>query len=264
MAFFRDRSLVNRFLFAPPRWKNPPDEDTRRAFRIQQETNIPYVFERNPESKGKSAVYFHGNGTNILKELPLVKTLARVLKRNVYAFEYAGYFPTLAVKGSSLSSSTLPKGKKKQLGPTQDRVEALIIEAFRAQFSHTDDLLLVGHSLGCAVAIHVATLLPVKHLILMAPFLSLRHLLKDLGILPFLLLLNRFDNTERLPRVQVSGNIEIFHGESDALIPSTHGYTLAQTYSKSRARFHLMKGVDHSPTREEWDGVLGLIVDDLL
>lgn len=83
-----------------------------------------------------------------------------------------------------------------------------------------------GESLGCGVALNLATKQTPAGLILEAPFKSLRELAKELyPWLPVSLFLrSRFENREKIRLVKAP--LLIIHGRRDEIVPFQHGKTL--------------------------------------
>ncbi len=105
---------------------------------------------------------------------------------------------------------------------------------------------LLGHSLGAAAVLLAAQDFDADRLILLAPFTSLmemgnRVLFPPLGHLT----LHRFDNVKALANATVPpGQVLIFHGDQDEIIPVEMGRRLAA--SRPEARFTVVPGARHN------------------
>eukprot|EP00397_Hematodinium_sp_SG-2012_P043664 GEMP01048589.1.p1 GENE.GEMP01048589.1~~GEMP01048589.1.p1 ORF type:complete len:294 (+),score=48.38 GEMP01048589.1:101-982(+) len=105
-----------------------------------------------------------------------------------------------------------------------------------------------GHSLGCAAILQLAAEVPLKNVVLSAPFLSIADM--ALSVFPFLKVMPRFsllplvqhnwDNAHNLPialsKQDSSGTLTIVHGENDEIVPFAHGEQLASM--SPRITFH--------------------------
>ncbi|KAF8816212.1 alpha/beta-hydrolase [Phlegmacium glaucopus] len=208
----------------PPR----PDIDPTSP----QRKNISSALQNNP-----TILFFHGNtGTRALALRTAVYTaLTARLNVNILAIDYRGYgdsegYPT--VQGLSMDARA--------------GWDFLMSEGAEAE-----DVLVMGHSLGTAVAGLLAAELGregVKHrgTVLMSPFSSVRTLidqyylfgclplLKPLSAIPFAprlvtwSLVHRFDTLALIPDIKSS--VLIAHADNDKDIPSSHASTLFNAF----------------------------------
>lgn len=105
-----------------------------------------------------------------------------------------------------------------------------------------------GHSLGAAVAAHLATVRPLRALIMVSAFTSMPSLFGRYRV-PGALARDRFDNVAAVAAYQ--GPILLVHGEADEIVPVAHGRRLAEV-AGDRARFRSYPGVDHD-VPWDWD-----------
>ncbi|MFN3150949.1 alpha/beta hydrolase [Bremerella sp.] len=105
-------------------------------------------------------------------------------------------------------------------------------------------IVVVGRSLGAAVAIDLAARVPVAGLVAICPFQSLGAVATRLwrGIPVGALLGRRFDNMSKLPRVNCP--ILVVHGELDGLVPCEQGRRLAAQNPK--AEFLMIPEAGHN------------------
>eukprot|EP00189_Rhodosorus_marinus_P003745 CAMPEP_0113956982 /NCGR_PEP_ID=MMETSP0011_2-20120614/2426_1 /TAXON_ID=101924 /ORGANISM="Rhodosorus marinus" /LENGTH=283 /DNA_ID=CAMNT_0000967313 /DNA_START=187 /DNA_END=1038 /DNA_ORIENTATION=+ /assembly_acc=CAM_ASM_000156 len=185
-------------------------------------------------------VHFHGNADQIGWG---PEDLARTLKANFgYGFlsvEYPGY--GMASDGGYPSEKSAYSAAQRALEFLTD-AEGLMIS--------NENLVLIGESIGCGVAVEMAKRGFGRKLILIAPFLSLRSLI--LKILPMYLtwpvfifpalLFDKFDNARKIKEVKIPSCI--IHGDRDEIIPFSQGQELASIASS--ASFRTVKGGMHN------------------
>ena len=141
--------------------------------------------------------------------------------------------------------------------PTYDSIKENSEAAFQALARHLKkeplelekDLNVLGHSLGAATGLEFAARHPVKRIILLAPFTSMKDMARRTVGWPLCLLLrDPFDNTIVLDQLVTRAEppqIHIFHGDADEVAPFRMGKSLAQRHPDKIA-FHPYKGVDHN------------------
>jgi pimeloyl-ACP methyl ester carboxylesterase len=106
----------------------------------------------------------------------------------------------------------------------------------------------IGHSLGTAVALDFATRHPVRHIILISVFTTLREEAATMVGRPFShLLVENYDNRAALSKIARRSQpprIDIFHGTDDDTIPIRMGRELADVFPEL-VKFHPVPGGDH-------------------
>ncbi|HEU5313662.1 MAG TPA: alpha/beta hydrolase [Candidatus Udaeobacter sp.] len=106
----------------------------------------------------------------------------------------------------------------------------------------------IGHSLGTAVALDFATRHPVRHIILISVFTTLREEAATMVGRPLShLLVENYDNRaalDQLARCSRPPRIDIFHGTEDDTIPIRMGRQLAEDFP-ALVKFHSVAGGDH-------------------
>lgn len=151
-------------------------------------------------------------------------------------FEYPGYGrcegkPTRARIVESLRA--LPAALDEQLGG----------EGWR------DGLGLVGHSLGSAAALEFAVLQPVRRLILISPFTSMKAMAaRTVGRPLNELVLDRFDSRARLRELLARDDppaVWIVHGDRDRVVPVEMGRELA-ALGPEHVAYREVAGGDHN------------------
>ncbi len=175
-------------------------------------------------------LYCHGNGGNVSErghETPLWQAY---LKTGILIFDYPGY-------GKSGSR------------PTEAGCYAAADAAYdwltREKGVAGERVLLMGRSLGCAMAIDLASRRPCRALILCSAFTSFPELAQEKY--PFFpgrwLVHNRFDNLRKILTCRCP--VFIAHGTADAVVPFHHGEQLFAAAPQPK-RFHAMPGLGHN------------------
>jgi len=121
-------------------------------------------------------------------------------------------------------------------------------------------VLLVGRSLGCAMATDLASRRPCRALVLCSAFTSFSDLAQEkYPIFPGRWLVhNRFDNLGKIAACRCP--VFIAHGTADRLVPFSHGERLFAAAHEPK-RFHAMHGLDHNDAPDDgfYQEVIGFL-----
>jgi fermentation-respiration switch protein FrsA (DUF1100 family) len=154
----------------------------------------------NPEAR-YTLLYSHGNGEDLGDDMPMLAEYRRA-GFAVFAYDYNGY-------GQS-------RGRPSEAVAYRDAEQAF---DFLTTTLHVPPARIIsfGHSLGAAVAIHLAGVRPVAGLIAQAPFLSAFRVITQVQIVPW----EKFNNARAIRRVHCP--VLIAHGRGDEVIPFWQG-----------------------------------------
>lgn len=192
-----------------------------------------------PAAGGESAdtlLWFHGNAGNIGDRIDNLLLISRRLGVSVFIFDYRGY-------GRS-------GGKPSERGLYADGEAALAYLRERGDVDMSR-LTLFGRSLGCAVAVELATRHPVKTIILESPFTSIDAMARRMrGGLAALVptswvVRSKFDSLSKIANVH--SPVMLLHGDMDDIVPIEMGHELFAAANDPK-RFYPIRGAGHNDT----------------
>lgn len=224
--------LVNWFAFHP---YAGPHVDPHRVDSTIQEVffdasdgvRLQAFFVPRPESE-RVILFFHGNAGNASHRLEDAVRLAD-LGANVLLLSYRGY-------GRS-------EGSPSERGVYTDGRSALRYVQSQLGFS-LEHTLIVGRSLGSAVAIDVARNLPVAGLVLVSAFSSGRDVARVQGLSALAWVTGEpFASIEKIPHVVAP--VLFIHGEQDEIVPMSLGRKLFAR-CRSAKTWTLIPGAGHN------------------
>ena len=172
-------------------------------------------------------IYFGGNAEEVSGQ---IRDAAELAPWSVAAFNYRGY-------GRS-------EGEPSEAALVAD---AFVIYDHLAEREDIDPerIVVLGRSLGSGVAVPLAARRPLRGLILVSPFDSLKSIARK--TYPFVpvepLLRHPFDSIALAPRISVQ--MLVLAGDRDDLIPAAHSRRLADAWA-GPVRFELLSDVGHN------------------
>jgi uncharacterized protein len=167
---------------------------------------------------GKKVVaYFHGNGEDLADSIPMV-SLLRSLGVGVLAVEYPGYGVAggrPSEEGAYAAGEAALQWLRSERGIDRDRV------------------VLLGQSLGTAVAVELAKRGLGARLVLVSPFTSAAEMARRIfPLFPARFVRYRFDTLAKAPTISVP--VLIIHGTEDEVVPFAMGERLAGAFPQAR------------------------------
>ena len=234
--------LDSRLIFFPTRdiTQTPADvglryEDARFTAADGAQLHGWFVPAPGDES-ADTLLWFHGNAGNIGDRADNLLLLSRRLGVNVFIFDYRGY-------GNS-------DGKPSERGLYADGEAALAYLRARGDVDMTR-LTLFGRSLGCAVAVELATRHPVKAVILESPFTSIDAMARRMrgGLTSLIptswLVRSKFDSLSKIGNIH--SPLMLLHGDRDDIVPIEMAHELFAAANAPK-RFYPIKGAGHNDT----------------
>jgi len=175
-------------------------------------------------------VLFHGNAGNVSHRLDRAKLFAERLGVDLFLVDWRGY--------------GLSEGKPSEAGLYRDGLA--IYDAARASGFSPGRIVLLGESLGCAVALEVALARPCAGVALETPFLSVPALArKHYPFVPGFLVRSKFDAESRIRRATAPKLIVA--AERDEIVPIFHARRLFEVAAPPKELF-VVPGAGHNDT----------------
>eukprot|EP00543_Licmophora_paradoxa_P008671 CAMPEP_0202452468 /NCGR_PEP_ID=MMETSP1360-20130828/10676_1 /ASSEMBLY_ACC=CAM_ASM_000848 /TAXON_ID=515479 /ORGANISM="Licmophora paradoxa, Strain CCMP2313" /LENGTH=296 /DNA_ID=CAMNT_0049071303 /DNA_START=281 /DNA_END=1171 /DNA_ORIENTATION=+ len=184
----------------------------------------------SPE-QGITILYSHANAEDLGSIYPWCKFLSKMLRVNLFAYDYAGY------------GMAYDKGP-----PAEDNCYSDIEAAYHFLRNMLNipasNIVLYGRSLGSGPSCHLAagTKDQIGGLILHAPFLSVYRIVVDTGCTVYG---DKFPNIDYAPMIETP--TLLIHGTNDQIVPFYHSEKLYEALNKgSRVKPLFIEGMGHN------------------
>jgi len=173
---------------------------------------------------------FHGNAGNISHRLDRAKLFVDRLGVDLFLVDYRGY--------------GLSEGRPSEAGLYRDGLA--IYDAARQRGFRPKRIILLGESLGCAVAVEIALARPCAGVALETPFLSVQALARvHYPFLPAFFVRSRFDAASKI--VRVTQPKLLVAGGLDDIAPAAHARRLFEL-AKPPKELLIVPGAGHNDT----------------
>lgn len=204
-------------------------------------------YVRHPEPKAH-ALLLHGNSGNVTLLAESLRELNRRHGLSVLAIDYRGF-------GKSEGHTT---GEGVLLDARAGRQWLAEKEGIAER-----DILLLGVSLGGAVATELAATDGARGLVLSSTFATLPEVAqRNLPFLPMGLLMTlRFDSEQKIK--QFAGPVLIAHGDADEVVPFSHAERLHAAATGPKKLVKIAGGKHNDPKPEEYRQVLDTFIAEL-
>jgi len=203
------------------------------SFKTRDGETLHSLYLPNPDSE-LLTIYFHGNGGNIHGRIGALEKL-RDIGSSVFGVSYRGYL-------NSTGAPTEP-------GIYEDAKAALEYARSTLNFEEKN-ILVLGRSLGSAVALDLAQERNLFGIILVSPFTDSRAIFDNLGSIPRSFIKDKnnfidtsFKNLEKSRKV-LSRTL-VIHGTADRIIPVELGEKVYKALP-GRKKFVRLEGADHN------------------
>ena len=208
-----------------PRWLRPQNV----WFRSSDGTKIHGWYLPKPDAR-RLIVFCHGTGQHVADQANLIFRIQSRLDATVFVFDYRGY-------GRS-------RGKPYEGGCIADGMAAQQWLARREKVT-PQDIIVMGRSLGGAVAVAMAAEQGARALVLENTFSSLSETARKLC--PYFpldwFMRNRFNSARRIGKF--TGPLFQSHGTADRIVPIELGYKLHEAAPTEDKQFFEISGGQH-------------------
>lgn len=242
------RSLDELLLFQPTKFPNGDWQPAGLKFEDVWMTSADGTKIHGwycPAEKPKAIVlYCHGNGGNLAGRASMLQFLQETMSVSVLIFDYRGY-------GRSEAKATVA-------GALAD-AKAARTELAKLAKVNESDIVLMGRSLGGAIAIQLAADAPPRGLIVESSFSSLREVASEhFPKLAWLVPKNKLDSAQAISEIKCP--LLQSHGDADRVISYESGRRLFAA-AKNPKHFVTLPGIGHNdrPTREYYDAMANFL-----
>jgi len=181
-----------------------------------------------------SVLWFHGNAGNIADRVHNIGYLHRVLRANVFIFDYRGYGLSQGSRSDLSEEATYRDGEG-----------ALAYLRTRPEAARTR-VVYFGRSLGAAIAIELARTQPPAGLILETAFTTLKDVARvHYPLVPLWFLRTKYESLRKIPEIRVP--LLILHGDRDEVVPLEQAHRLYAAANEPK-RLHVIRGASHNDT----------------
>jgi len=208
-------------IFLPPRVSYGDSEELIKITTADG-VRIAAIYLFNPAAEF-TILYSHGNAEDLGTVRRAVEDI-RDRGYSVFAYDYRGY-------GTS-------EGRASEKGAYRD-IEAAYDHLTGELGVDASKVILMGRSVGAAVALDFAAKKQVAGLIVESPFLTAFRTVTRIRIAPF----DKFRNTDKIGKVECP---KLFiHGKSDSIVPFAHGKRLFEMAGEPKMNLWV-DGLDHN------------------
>ena len=224
--FFPDRSLG-----ATPRTEGLAYEDVR--FPAGDGVTLHGWWIPAPDAR-VTVVWFHGNAGNIGDRVHNIGYLHRLLRANVFIFDYRGYGQSHGGRSDLSEEATYRDGEG-----------ALTHLRARPEVARTR-LVYFGRSLGAAIAVELARVQPPAGLILETAFTTLKDVARvHYPFVPLWFLRTKYESLRKISEIRVP--LLILHGDRDEVVPLEQAHRLFAAANEPK-RLYVIRGASHNDT----------------
>ncbi len=221
----------NRSLDVTPKTEGLAYEDVR--FAAHDGVTLHGWWIPAPDAR-VTVVWFHGNAGNIGDRVHNIGFLHRMLRANVFIFDYRGYGQSHGGRSDLSEEATYRDGEG-----------ALTYLRARPEAARTR-VVYFGRSLGAAIAIELARGHPPAGLILETAFTTLKDVARvHYPFVPLWFLRTKYESLRKIPEIRVP--LLILHGDRDEVVPLEQAHRLYAAANEPK-RLYVIRGASHNDT----------------
>ncbi len=213
--------FAERIIFQP---QPSSYRDSEQIIKLKSNDNafISAVFLSNPHAR-YTILYSHGNAEDIGHLLPMFEEIQST-GFSVFAYDYHGY-------GTSEGTPSEESAYQDEEAAYNYLVDTLNIPAHQ--------IIVLGRSIGGAMAIDLAHRRQVGGLIIESSFVTAYRVLTHISLFP----LDKFKNISKIKQLHCP--VLVIHGTKDEVIPFWHGEKLYEEANKPKLSFWV-EGAGHN------------------
>lgn len=215
-------SLGDYLIFVPPKVSYSEDDANITLINGAIEGEKLATYYRPAKEGMPTLLWSHGNAEDLSSTSIL--DLLHQAGFGIYAYDYPGY---------GLSSGN-PSDHS-----CYSAIELAYEDLTETHQTPTNDIILVGQSVGSGPACYLASTRPASAIILVTPLTSIYRVAFNYPIFPR----DRFPNIDRIKDIKIP--LMVIHGNKDEVIPQSHGMALIKAHSGEHV-FHDIKGRGHN------------------
>lgn len=222
MTFYPDTN------YSIPTHKRPAFAQEKNITTSDGETLQAFHFVHNDSSKRPHIIYFHGNAGNLFHRFGTAQKLY-TFGFNVLLVSYRGYAQS---SGSPSEEGVYNDG----LAAWQYTVDTLSVPS--------NQIILMGRSLGSTVAVHTAQHQKIRALVLITPLSSGAEMAQVMGLGAVSSIAGTsYDNLSKINNLQAP--LLVIHGTEDHITPVEMGKKLYERYKGSK-KLVIIPGAGHN------------------
>lgn len=245
-------SRGRNFIYAPRSYDSNPEYEKWKeslepiTYKVGQLSLKAWLDTDTAQPPERVWLMFGGNGSVALDWLPIT-SFAPPSRDAFVLFDYPGF------------GDNAGKPNRKLIKQCVDALITTILERLSIQPEEIEtSFRVMGHSLGCAIALETASRYSITQGILVAPFTSIREIGSTLFWKPLTYLAaDPYNNYTSLTNLPPDSKFHIIHGTDDEIIPLQMGRTLHQA-SKGKTSFWQIPEADHNEILLKLSEQLGL------
>lgn len=199
-------------------------QDTNQIIKIDSGDGgkISAIYLNNPDAR-YTILFSHGNAEDIGTSLPFLESI-KATGFSIFTYDYRGY-------GTSTGNATEETSYQDAEAAFDYLVNNLSVP--------TNRIIVLGRSLGGAVAVDLAQRRQVGGLIIESSFVSAYRVLTKIPVFPF----DKFKSLSKIKKINCP--VLVIHGTKDEIIPFWHGERLFQEVEEQKQSLWV-EGADHN------------------